>query len=77
MGAADGRPPDNNFTLHGSQAVSDVKLGVAALMAICLAENHRRFAGYDNRLLRPTTTPTLARLICRLAGRHYAAGGGQ
>lgn len=52
---------DNNFTITGSKAVSDVEISVAGLMAICLAENDRRFAGYDPRLLRPTTTPWLAR----------------
>jgi hypothetical protein len=35
-------------------------------MAVCLAENDRRFAGYDPRLLRPTTTPAIARLVCWL-----------
>jgi hypothetical protein len=34
-------------------------------MEICLAENDRRFAGYDDRLVRPTSTPALARLFCR------------
>jgi hypothetical protein len=58
--------PDNNFTLNGSQAVSDVDLNPIDLMEICLTENDRRFAGYDRRLLRPTTTPTLARLAVRL-----------
>jgi hypothetical protein len=36
------------------------------LMAICLSENDRRFAGYDPRLLRPQTTPALARLAVRI-----------
>jgi hypothetical protein len=58
--------PDNNFTLTGGQALSDADLSPLALMAICLAENDRRFAGYDPRLLRPTTTPTLARLAVRV-----------
>ena len=40
----------------------------AELMAICLAENDRRFAGYDTRLRRPTTTPALARLAIRVLG---------
>ncbi len=35
-------------------------------MAVCLSENDRRFAGYDLRLLRPTTTPALARLAVRI-----------
>jgi hypothetical protein len=30
-------------------------------MALCLKENDRRFAGYDPRLLRPTTVPRLVR----------------
>jgi hypothetical protein len=65
--ASDGGPPaDNNFTLTGGRAVSDVDIGVVSLMAVCLAENDRRFAGYDNRLLRPTTTPAIARWVCWL-----------
>jgi hypothetical protein len=65
-----GGKTDNNFTLNGSQAVSDIDLSPLDLMAICLAENDRRFAGYDPRLLRPTTTPSLARLALRL-GRWF------
>jgi hypothetical protein len=64
--------PDNNFTLTGSAAVSDADLSPLGLMAICLTENDRRFAGYDSRLLRPTTTPALARIavgIGQLLGR--------
>jgi hypothetical protein len=57
---------DNNFTLTGSRSVSDVDIDVVSLMAICLAENHRRFAGYDPRLLQPGTTPAMARLFCWL-----------
>lgn len=58
--------PDNNFTLTGGQALSDRDLSPFGLMAICLSENDRRFAGYDTRLLRPTTTPALARLAVRI-----------
>jgi hypothetical protein len=58
--------PDYNFTLTGSKAVSDVDINPLDLMVICLSENDRRFAGYDPRLLRPTTTPALARLAVRL-----------
>jgi hypothetical protein len=66
--------PDNNFTLTGSKAVSDTDISPLNLMAICLSENDRRFAGYDARLLRPTTTPTLARLALRI-GRLFRLGG--
>ena len=58
--------PDNNFTLTGSKAVSDVDINPLDLMVICLSENDRRFAGYDARLRRPTTTPSLARLAVRV-----------
>jgi len=34
-------------------------------MRICLAENDRRFAGYDQRLCRPTTMPNLVRFVLR------------
>jgi len=45
---------------------------VRALLALCLRENDRRFAGYDPRLLRPETVPRLARFVLhatRLLGR--------
>jgi hypothetical protein len=72
---------DNSFTLTGAKAVTDIDLGPAALMLVCLEENDRRFAGYDARLLRPTTTPALARFFCwvtrarRGARRGHGAGG--
>ena len=68
-GARPGKPQDHNFTLNGSKAVSDVDLSVGDLMALCLAENERRFAGYDRRLLRPTTMPTLTRLALAVIRR--------
>jgi hypothetical protein len=66
MATEGGAAADNNFTLTGSRSVSDADISVVSLMAVCLAENDRRFAGYDSRLLRPTTTPAIARLVCRL-----------
>jgi hypothetical protein len=38
---------------------------VRELMEICLRENDRRFSGYDERLRRPTTTPSLVRFAIR------------
>ena len=57
--------PDNNFTITGSKAVSDVDISVPELMGLCLAENDRRFSGYDSRLLRPTTMPAMVRFALR------------
>jgi len=47
------------------RAVSGVDIKPAELMDICLAENDRRLAGYDPRLLRPTTVPHLVRFARR------------
>jgi hypothetical protein len=71
MDAGDGKPADNNFTLTGSKSVSDVDISPASLMAVCLAENERRFAGYDSRLRRPTTTPAIARMFCCFTRKRY------
>jgi len=68
------RAQDNNFTLHGAQSVADADVGVRDLLALCLSENDRRFAGYDERLLRPRTVPRLARFVLRL-GRLFGQDG--
>ncbi|HSU07182.1 MAG TPA: ferritin-like domain-containing protein [Acetobacteraceae bacterium] len=57
-----GEKEDANFTVQGASAVSGSGIKTAELMDICLAENDRRLAGYDSRLLRPTTVPRLVRL---------------
>ncbi|GAB3415972.1 ferritin-like domain-containing protein [Massilia agilis] len=56
---------DNNFTVRGAKSVTDGAIKVRDLLALCLAENARRFSGYDARLLRPTTMPRLARLALK------------
>jgi hypothetical protein len=63
------KPQDNNFTVTGSKAVSDVEVTLRDLMDLCLSENDRRFAGYDPRLLRPTTMPGLVRFARRFLRR--------
>ncbi|HVH79682.1 MAG TPA: hypothetical protein VM782_09855 [Stellaceae bacterium] len=45
--------------------MADVDLPLPTLIDICLAENERRMAGYDARLLRPTTIPRLVRFARR------------
>jgi hypothetical protein len=51
---------DANFTMTGGAALAD-EMDPAVLIDTCLAEDARRMAGYDERLLRPTTMPKLAR----------------
>jgi hypothetical protein len=51
---------DANFTMNGGKALAD-EMDPAVLMDICLEEDKRRMAGYDPRLLRPTTMPKLVR----------------
>jgi hypothetical protein len=71
----DGAPrPDNNFTLNGAQAVAPEAPPLRELLALCLSENDRRFAGYDTRLLRPVTVPRLVRCALRLLGRGRMGG---
>jgi hypothetical protein len=67
-----GKPADNNFTLTGAKSVSDIDISPATLMVICLAENDRRFAGYDSRLLRPNTMPAIARLFCWFTRKRHS-----
>jgi len=57
------------FTVAGAKSVSSAEVSAGALMAICLEENDRRFAGDDARLVRPTTTPRLVHLALRFMRR--------
>jgi hypothetical protein len=58
---------DSNFTLNSAKAVSPVEIHFRDLMTLCLRENDRRFAGYDARLLRPTTIPRMMRFALALS----------
>jgi hypothetical protein len=56
-----GEMQDANFAMTGHQQMGlDLKLG--ELLDLCLTEDHRRMDGYDQRLLRPTFVPRMARL---------------
>ena len=59
-----GEMQDANFAMNGSGAVG-IELSPAELIDLCLVENDRRMAGYDQRLLRPAITPSLARFARR------------
>ena len=57
----------DNFTMKGGEAMG-LALDPRSLIQLCLAENDRRFAIYDPRLLRPRLMPQLARLAARVLG---------
>ena len=67
-----GEMQDANFAMNGADQLG-VALEPSALIALCLAENHRRMAGYDARLLRPAVVPRLARLALRFLARGRTA----
>jgi hypothetical protein len=55
----------DNFTMSAHQELGS-NLTLHGLLGRCLAENARRMAPYDRRLLRPRLVPTLARLFYRI-----------
>jgi len=67
-----GGPQDNNFTITGARSLGD-DIDIAQLIEICLGENDRRMVGYDQRLLRPTLVPAVARLARRFLGPRQKA----
>jgi len=56
------------FTATGHQSMG-IDVNPAEVLAICLAENDRRMAGYDARLVRPKIMPALARFALRFMRR--------
>jgi hypothetical protein len=59
---------ENNFTLNGSKELG-VEITFAELAAVCLAENDRRLAVYDPRLIRPRFVPGMIRLVLKFFRR--------
>lgn len=55
----------DNFTMNAHQSLGS-DLTLHGLLARCLAENERRMAHYDPRLLRPKLVPAIARLLHRV-----------
>ncbi|MDN4630621.1 ferritin-like domain-containing protein [Sphingomonas sp. PsM26] len=64
MGDDNTKAQENNFTLNGSKELG-VEIEFPELAAICLAENDRRLAVYDPRLIRPKFVPGMIRLVLR------------
>jgi len=63
---------DNNFTLNGSKELG-VEVSFGELARICLAENDRRLAPYDRRLIRPVFVPNMLRLALGFMKKPAAA----
>lgn len=63
----------DNFTRKGGEALG-IDLAARSFLALCLAENDRRLAPYDERLLRPRIMPAVARSAIRLLPRGGAPG---
>ena len=55
------------FTASGAGAIAS-GFSVRGFVARCLEENERRFAAYDQRLLRPRLMPALARAYLKVSG---------
>ncbi len=68
MGEDNSKAQENNFTLNGSKELG-VEVTFPELARICLAENDRRLAPYDERLIRPRFVPACMRLALRFAGK--------
>jgi len=71
----DGAPEGADFIFTAAQSFLD-DLTPRLVVETCLAENERRMAGFDRRLLVPTLMPRLAHLAAaglRVAGRRASA----
>ena len=64
MATAKGVGGERAFTATSSKAIK-TDLKVRELLTLCLAENDRRMARYDARLIRPQLVPTLVRIALK------------
>lgn len=71
MGDGNTTAEENNFTLNGSKELG-VEVSFPELARICLAENDRRLAPYDTRLVRPRFVPAMMRLALKFAPKPKA-----
>ena len=65
VGAQTHGESQDNFAMTSAQSFGDVTM--RGFLETCLAENDRRLAPYDARLLRPRLAPTIARAILAVA----------
>ena len=62
---------NSSMTMGGHESMG-IELSPRAFMELCLAENGRRMAAYDARLLRPLFMPRLVRATIPFTGRSHA-----
>ncbi len=67
MGKGAGDGAQDGFTLKSHTSFSDFSL--RPFLELCLAENERRFAPYDRRLLRPTLVPGSVKTLLKVLPR--------
>ena len=68
MSGGGGAASQDGFTLGSHGSFGDFTL--RSFLELCVAENERRFAPYDSRLLRPTLVPSTVKFILKfLPGR--------
>lgn len=65
-GGGDDGPAQEDDFMMGVKDSLDVVTSPRQFLQVCLAENDRRLAPYDQRLLRPTFVPRLARGLARV-----------
>ncbi|MGH9367231.1 MAG: ferritin-like domain-containing protein [Thermoanaerobaculia bacterium] len=70
MGRGNGESQDG-FTLKSHTSFSDFSL--RPFLELCLAENERRFAPYDRRLLRPMLVPSTVKALLKVLPRGRSA----
>ncbi len=70
MGGGNGDSQDG-FTLKSHTSFSDFSL--RSFLELCLAENARRFAPYDRRLLRPILVPSTVKALLKVLPRGKTA----
>jgi hypothetical protein len=68
-----GKSSQQGFTLKSHASFGDFSL--RSFLELCLAENERRFAPYDSRLLRPTLVPSSVKLLLKILPRSGSGNG--
>ena len=72
--AMKGAEKQDGFTMKTHSELGDFSL--RSFLELCLAENARRLAPYDERLLRPKLTPVAVRVLLKVLPRKFESSAG-